>query len=151
MTISDGKIAAGGAVIAAVVILICCFLKNTKKCRVRPREHTEETEHNESNLERQQDQDSLNGHIPLPGFGFDSTLPVKFCTIYSLQCRLHIDFFCIELIHFLQEYDKTCKVITEVLPGMDQNLTRDSIIEPPSYNEAVYQQSDSPVRREMMI
>ena len=75
MTISDdGKIA--GAVIPAVVILICCFLKNTKKCRKRPREHTEETEQNESSLERQQAQDSLNGHIPLPGFGFGSTLPV---------------------------------------------------------------------------
>ena len=74
MTISDGKIA--GAVIAAVVILICCFLKNTKKCRKRPLQQTEETEQNESSLERQQTEDPLNGHIPLPGFGFSSTVPV---------------------------------------------------------------------------
>ena len=59
--------------------------------------------------------------------------------------------FCIELIHFFQELAKTRKVIPEVLPGLDQNLTKDSSIEPPSYNEAVYQQSDSPIRREMLI
>ena len=83
MTISDGKIA-GAVVIAGVFILMCCFLKNCKNCRKGPRLNTvetEETEQNESNLERQQSQDQLNGHIPLPGFGFDSTLPVKFCTI----------------------------------------------------------------------
>ena len=80
MTISDGKIATGGAVIAAVVILICCLLKNGKRCRKRPRLQSGETHENESSLERQQAPDTLNGHIPLPGFGFDSTLPVKFCT-----------------------------------------------------------------------
>ena len=84
MTISDGKIA--GAVIAGVVILICCFL-NGKKCRKRQPRHVEEIQPNESSLERHQPQDSLNGHIPLPGFGFGSrqvavTQPVKFCTIY---------------------------------------------------------------------
>ena len=56
-----------------------------------------------------------------------------------------------ELIHFLQELDKTRKAIPEVLPGLDQNLTKDFSIEPPSYNEAVYQQSDSPVRHEILI
>ena len=79
MTISDGKIA--GAVIAAVVILMCCFLKNGKKCRRRPRLQSGEPPVNESSLERNQASDPLNGHIPLPGFGFDSTLPVRFCTI----------------------------------------------------------------------
>ena len=78
MTISDGKIA--GAVIAAVVILMCCFLKNGKICRKRPRLQSGETPENESSLERHQAPDPLNGHIPLPGFRFDSTLPVKFCT-----------------------------------------------------------------------
>ena len=61
--------------------------------------------------------------------------------------------FCIELIHFLQELDKTRKAIPEVLPGLDQNLTNASApsIEPPSYYEAVYQQSDSPLWRERLI
>ena len=93
MTISGGKIEilVIGAVIAAVVILTCCFLKNGKNCR--PRQQTEETEQNESSLEREQAQDSLNGHIPLPGFGFGSTLPVKFCTIYTLRRLCYIDSF----------------------------------------------------------
>ena len=71
MTTSDGQLA--GYVIGAVLILTCChvFLKKCiNDCRNRPRQHTEETEQNESRLENQL-RDPLNGHYdrPSPEFG----------------------------------------------------------------------------------
>ena len=109
MTISDGKIA--GAVIAAVVILMCCFLKNSKSCRKRPRLQSEETPENESSLERNQAPDHFNGHIPLPGFGFGSTLPVKFCS--HLFLWVFFFFEKSELTQNFWEYQSFCPILCE--------------------------------------
>ena len=80
MTISDGQNT--GYVIPVIFLVIfltvtCChafLLDHLKKCindcRNRPRQHTEETEQNESRLENQL-RDPLNGHYdrPSPEFG----------------------------------------------------------------------------------
>ena len=42
---------------------------------------------------------------------------------------------------------KTYQVLPEVLPGLDKNnMTPEPSIEPPSYNEAVFQNADSAVQ-----
>ena len=63
------------------------------------------------------------------------------CSEHILLKYLISGAFCIELIHFFQELDKTRKAIPEVLPGLDQNLANASapFIEPPSYYEAVFE------------
>ena len=112
-----------------------------------------------TSLERQQVQDPLNCHYdrPSPEFGTIAWFLNQMNPILNRLTGLRFARPNFRRSSFSStspsypELDKTRKATPEVLPGLDLTNASAPSIEPPSYNEAVYQQSDSPVRHERLI